>query len=182
MFQYVISLSINWAVNGSFFLFTNAEKHSGTLTSPCLERLQAALAVIRSRRLVCLITAIWSLWPLDSWNNNRKSVIDESVIELSADEVVYMDSDGDASRLSPCWRLSAGGSAIKRGSDLTQPGLSKGRRYAPVYHALKGGNAAAFEVPDHPAGSLKTCRSWTFMPLAESYSIFIHLLMCIFEG
>lgn len=56
MFQYVIPLSINWAVNGSFFLFTNAQKHSGTLTSPCLERLQAASAVIRSRRLACKIT------------------------------------------------------------------------------------------------------------------------------
>lgn len=31
MFQYVIPLSINWAVNSSFFLFTNAEKYSGHL-------------------------------------------------------------------------------------------------------------------------------------------------------
>lgn len=46
----------------------------------------------------------------------------------------------------------------------------------------KGGHAGTFEVRDHPAGSLKTCRCWTFMPLAESYSIFIQQLMCIFEG
>lgn len=83
-------------------------------------------------------------------------------------------------------RLHRGGSREdqprKKGSDLTQAGLSEGTLYAPVYHALKGGHAGPFEVPDHPAGSLKTCRRWTFMPLAESYSIFIHLLMCIFWG
>lgn len=79
-------------------------------------------------------------------------------------------------------RWSAGGSAEKRGSDLTQAGVSEGRLCAPVYHALKRGHAGPFEVPDHPAGSLKTRRRWTFMPLAESYSIFIHLLMCIFWG
>lgn len=39
-----------------------------------------------------------------------------------------------------------------------------------------------FEVPHHPAGSLKTCRCWTFILLAESYSIFIPLLMCTFWG
>lgn len=70
----------------------------------------------------------------------------------------------------------------KRGSDLTPAGLSEGTVYAPVYHALKGGHAGLFEVPDHPAGSLKTCRCWTFMPLVESYSIFICLLMCISRG
>lgn len=53
MYEYVILLSINWAVNGSFFLFTNARKHSDTLTSPCPERWPAALAVISSRRLAC---------------------------------------------------------------------------------------------------------------------------------
>lgn len=79
-------------------------------------------------------------------------------------------------------RWIAGGSAEKKGSDLTQAGLSEGMLYAPVYHALKGGHGGPFEVSDHPAGSLKTCRRWTFMPLAESYSIFIHLLMCIFWG
>lgn len=46
----------------------------------------------------------------------------------------------------------------------------------------KGGHAGTFEVRDHPAGSLQTCRCWTFMPLAESYSIFIRQLMWIFEG
>lgn len=46
----------------------------------------------------------------------------------------------------------------KRGSDLTPAGLSEGTVYAPVYHALKGGHTGLFEVPDHPAGSLKTCR------------------------
>lgn len=75
-----------------------------------------------------------------------------------------MDRDGDADRRS---RLRPGGSAEvqrwrisreKRGSDLTQAGLSEGTPYAPVYHALKGGHAGPFEVPDHPAGSLKTCR------------------------
>lgn len=73
------------------------------------------------------------------------------------------DRDGDADRLlltrwkpEPGW--NAGGSAKKRGSDLTQAGLSEGTLYAPVYHALKGGHARPFEVPDHPAGSLKTCR------------------------
>lgn len=55
-------------------------------------------------------------------------------------------------------RQIAGGSAEKKGSDLTQAGLSEGTLYAPVYHALKGGHAGPFEVPDHPAGSLKTCR------------------------
>lgn len=79
-------------------------------------------------------------------------------------------------------RRIAGGSAEKKGSDLTQAVLSEGTLYAPVYHALKGGHTGPFEVPDHPAGSLKTCRRWTFIPLAESYSIFIHLLMCIFWG
>lgn len=55
-------------------------------------------------------------------------------------------------------RYNAGGSAERGGSDLTQAGLSEGTLYAPVYHALKGGHAGPFEVPDHPAGSLKTCR------------------------
>lgn len=39
---------------------------------------------------------------------------------------------------------NAGGSAEKRGSDLTQAGLSEGTPYAPVYHALKGGHAGPF--------------------------------------
>lgn len=55
-------------------------------------------------------------------------------------------------------RRNAGGSAEQRGSDLTQAGLSEGAVYAPVYHSLKGGHAGPFEVSDHPAGSLKTCR------------------------
>lgn len=37
MHRYMIPLSINWAVNGSFFLFTNVKKLSDTLTSPCLQ-------------------------------------------------------------------------------------------------------------------------------------------------
>lgn len=41
-------------------------------------------------------------------------------------------------------RWSAAGSAKKRGSDLTQAGLSEGMMYAPVYHALKGGHAGPF--------------------------------------
>ncbi|KAI4807981.1 hypothetical protein KUCAC02_027747, partial [Chaenocephalus aceratus] len=51
-------------------------------------------------------------------------------------------------------RLSQGGpledQLRKRGSDLTQAGLSEGTLYAPVYHALKGGHAGPFEVPDPP--------------------------------
>lgn len=45
----------------------------------------------------------------------------------------------------------------KKGSDLAVAGLSEGMVYDPVYHALKGGHAGSFEVPDHPAGSLQTC-------------------------
>lgn len=41
-------------------------------------------------------------------------------------------------------RRSAGGWAEKRGSDLAQAGQSEGTRYAPVYHALKGGHAGPF--------------------------------------
>lgn len=75
-----------------------------------------------------------------------------------------MDRDGDADRRSHflAGRLSRGGMLEdrpeKRGSDLTQAGLSEGALCAPVYYALKGGHAGPFEVPDHPAGSLKTCR------------------------
>lgn len=50
-----------------------------------------------------------------------------------------------------------GGSAERKGSDLTQTGLSEGMLYDPVYHALSGGHAGSFEVPDHPAGNLQTC-------------------------
>lgn len=50
-------------------------------------------------------------------------------------------------------RLRGGGG----GSDLALAGLSEGMVYDPVYHALKGGHAGSFEVPDHPAGSLQTC-------------------------
>lgn len=45
----------------------------------------------------------------------------------------------------------------KKGSDLALAGLSEGMVYDPVYHALKGGHAGSFEVPDHPAGSPQTC-------------------------
>lgn len=69
-----------------------------------------------------------------------------------------MQTDGLISGWKAQSRGNAGGSAEKRGSDLTQAGLSEGALYAPVYHALKGGHAQPFEVPDHPAGSLKTCR------------------------
>lgn len=69
--------------------------------------------------------------------------------------------DGQAALLSrwkvqPRW--NAGGSAEKRGSDLTQAGLSEGTLHSPVHHALKGGHTGPFEVSDHPAGSLKTHR------------------------
>lgn len=69
-----------------------------------------------------------------------------------------------------------------RGSDLAQAGLCDGMLYDPVYHALKGGHAGSFEVPDHPAGSLQTCGRWTFMLLAEVIQYLSHLLMCVFWG
>lgn len=69
-----------------------------------------------------------------------------------------MQTDAPVSGWKAQSRWNAAGSAEKRGSDLTQAGLSEGTLYAPVYHALKGGHAGPFEVPDHPAGCLKTCR------------------------
>lgn len=106
--------------------------------------------------------------------------------KLSASPTLHLSSvipRRPQSHLCPEGSFEADGLRIswgKKGCDLTQAGLSEGTLYVPVYHALKGGHAGPFEVSDHPAGTLKTCRRWTFMPLAESYSIFIHLLMCIF--
>lgn len=56
-------LSMNLAVNGSFFLSANAkkpQKPSSTLTSASLERCQVAVVVIRSCWMGCKITEIWS--------------------------------------------------------------------------------------------------------------------------
>lgn len=47
----------------------------------------------------------------------------------------------------------------KRGSDLTQAGLSEGTLYMPRFTVpSKGATLGPFEVLDHPAGILKTCR------------------------
>lgn len=79
-----------------------------------------------------------------------------------------LDEGRDGEKMDRGRRLSgggggdAGGSAQEGGSDLTQAGLSEGMPPAPVYHALKGGHAGAFEVLDHPAGSLKTCLPLNF--------------------
>lgn len=106
--------------------------------------------------------------------------------KLSASPTLHLSSvvpRRPQSHLCPEGSFEADGLRIswgKKGCDLTQAGLSEGTLYVPVYHALKGGHAGPFEVSDHPAGTLKTCRRWTFMPLAESYSIFIHLLMFFF--
>ena len=72
------------------------------------------------------------------------------------------DRDSDTDRQSGC-RAQPRRNILedrpeKRGSDLAQAGFSEGTLNAPVYHALKGGQAGPFEVADRPAGSLETCR------------------------
>lgn len=61
-------------------------------------------------------------------------------------KVVAAEKDGGkhgwGRRCRQMW--SAGRAVERKGSDLTQAGLSEGSAYAPVYHALKGGRAGPF--------------------------------------
>lgn len=70
----------------------------------------------------------------------------------------------------------------KKVSDLTVAGLSEGILYDPVYHALKGGHAGSFEVPDHPVGSLQICGCWTFILLAALIQYLSTYWCVFFEG
>lgn len=82
----------------------------------------------------------------------------------------------------PTGGISWEGGGKTKGSDLAVAGLSEGMVYDPVYHALKGGHAGSFEVPDHPAGSLQTCGRWTFMLLAAVIQYLSTYWCVFFEG
>lgn len=122
---------------------------------------------------------------MDGWRGlgwqSLKTALDETDLETDRDRdaQVWFHLDGSV-------KLDHWGDQQRekksRGSDLAQAGLCDGMLYDPVYHALKGGHAGSFEVPDHPAGSLQTCGRWTFMLLAEVIQYLSHLLMCVFWG
>ena len=128
-------------------------------------------------------------WPRDSWNNNRQPQI-EGKTHVTVDEVPGLGEesdrwvrDRDADRWFEPWKLSLGGMLEDqlRKEEVTSHRLVSLRPRRLTVPAVEA-TLDLFEVPDHPAGSLKTCCRWTFIPLAESYSIFIPLLMCTFWG
>lgn len=116
----------------------------------------------------------WGRW------RSLKTALDETDGETDRDSDARGCSHLDGSVKLDHW----GGSAErnKEGSDLAQAGLSEGMLYDPVYHALKGGHAGSFEVPDHPAGSLQTCGHWTFMLLAKVIQYLSTYWCVFFEG
>lgn len=99
-----------------------------------------------------------------------------------------MDRDRDADRRSrfwlegwgevECWRIS------QEKRKWPHAGWSFwGHTVCPCLPCPQRGPRRTFlKCLTTPQAASKSCCRWTFMPLAESYSIFICLLMCIFEG
>lgn len=146
------------------------------------------MVVIRSRWIVCKITEMCSL--RDSWNNNTST--------RSRD---VKDCWWSLWKSGWCYRLgrNGGGGAVSfRSKNWSSGRISWGQRKWPHASCSLWGHSVMaplftmpskeaklnlFEVSDHPAGSLKTCRCWTFVPLAESYSIFYPPIDVVgFEG